>query len=455
MGPLMLEVGRNPNIVLHVLSEVVGVSGQIGDFKVDILQKPTYVNIYGGENSCNGCGACFDVCPATRGNEFDYELSATKAIYTAFAQAVPAVAVIDGDACIKCGNCQKVCEQHAIRLDDEPRTETVTVGTIIVATGWDEYKPEVGEYGYGVYENVVTQGEFERILAPNGPYLGHFKRPSDGKTPKSMLFVQCVGSRSLRSNAYCSAGVCCMISIKNSKLVKQHDPSIDVDVAYIDIRAAGKEYEEYFRSSREYGVRYIPSSVHEVKELPDKSLEVTLDIEGPVKKRYDMVVLSCALQPSTSIPALNSILKLERSVDGFFKEFHSRLDPINAKVPGIAFAGVAQGPKSIAESIMQARGAASSLGTIMHAGQYDIELIKAFVDSDRCSKCQLCEFVCPFGAISMTPDEGVAVVDEILCRGCGNCVSICPSAAVDLRNYKEDQYFALIDHVFETPSCEE
>lgn len=447
----MLEVGRNPNVHIHVLSEVVGLSGQIGDFDVEVRHEPTYVNIKGGQNSCNGCGACFDVCPAIRPNEFDYGLSHSQAIYIAFAQAVPAVAVIDGDACIKCGNCVTACEQNAVNLDDESEVKTYNVGTIIVATGWDEYKPKLGEYGYGVFENVVTQGEFERLLAPNGPYLGHFKRPSDNKMPDSVLFVQCVGSRDLRSNQYCSSGVCCMVSVKNAKLVKQHDPEVDVAVAYIDMRCAGKSYEEYFRDSREYGVRYIPSSVYDVQELPDGSLEVTLDIDGPVKRTFGMVVLSCALRPSSTVDELNRALKLERSPDGFFKEFHSRLNPIDSKIPGIAYAGVAQGPKSIAESIMQARGAASSLGTIMHAGQYDMELIKANVDEDRCSKCQLCPSVCPFGAITMTA-EGYAHVNEVLCRGCGNCVSICPSIAIDLRNYKEDQYLAMIDYIFEEPT---
>ncbi|HMF29801.1 MAG TPA: CoB--CoM heterodisulfide reductase iron-sulfur subunit A family protein [Candidatus Lokiarchaeia archaeon] len=439
----MLEVGRNPQIKLHTLARVTSIKGQVGNFELEVLHQPKYVT-----DKCNGCLACVDHCPAWGIDAYNEGFSHRKAIYKAFAQAVPSKVVIDMVDCVRCGTCINICEQDAINLNEEPRTEVLNVGTIAVATGWDEYRPTKGYLGYGVYDNVITQMEFERLLAPNGPYLGHFARPSDNKVPKSVLFVQCVGSRDIHENAYCSAGVCCMVSVKNSKLIKQEDPDVDVAVAYIDMRCAGKMYEEYFRDAREYGVRFVPSSVSKVKELPDKSLEVTLDVDEPVQEVFDLVILSCAIKPSKTANLLNQVLGLQQTPDGFFKEYHARLNPIDSPVPGIAYAGVSQGPKSIAESIMQARGAASSLGTIMHRGAYDLEMIKAVVDEDRCSRCGLCVDACPYNAIALN-DEGIAVVNEVLCRGCGTCAALCPSVCIDLRNNRESQYVAVIDSLFE------
>ncbi len=439
----MLEINRNPNVKLHTLTEVKRVSGQIGDFKLEVLHHPKYVT-----DKCNGCLACLDTCPAWGIDAYNEGFSPRKAIYKAFAQAVPSKVVIDMVDCVRCGTCINVCEQEAINLDEQPTTETLNVGTIIVATGWDEYKPPKGFLGYRVYENVVTQMEFERLLAPNGPFLGHFARPSDNKVPKSVLFVQCVGSRDINKNAYCSSGVCCMVSVKNSKLIKQEDPEVDVAVAYIDMRCAGKMYEEYFRDARQYGVRFIPSSITKIKELKDKSLEVVLDIDEPVKQVFDLVVLSCAITPSLTATNITQVLGLQTTPDGFFKEYHARLNPVDSPIPGIAYAGVSQGPKSIAESIMQARGAASSVGTIMHAGQYKLEMIKAFVNEDRCSRCGLCANACPYHAITLD-SNGLAKVNDVLCRGCGSCAAICPSACIDLRNNRADQYQVVLDNLFE------
>ncbi len=440
----MLDVARNENINLITYAEVTGISGYVGNFNVEITQRPRYV-----KDVCNGCGACMDVCPAHGHNEFNQFLNSRPAIYISFAQAVPSIAQIDMTKCIKCQLCQKACELEAIDFDQKEEKMRFKVGTIIISTGWDEYIPEDGYLGYNQYDNVITQLQLERILAPNGPTGGHLVRPSDAKEPKKILFIQCVGSRDLNRNAYCSSGVCCMISIKNSKLIKQHYPDTEVDVAYMDMRAAGKYYEEYYTSSRKEGVKYLRSNISRVEEDPKtKNLSVKVqdtlrESLGVREKEYDLIVLSAAMVPTYGVDVLKNIIKLEVTPDGFFKETHARLDPITTKIPGISLAGVAQGPKSIAESIMQAGGAAAAASNLMKRGKFKINLIIADVDKEKCSKCELCILNCPYNAIKMSKDG--AEVDEITCRGCGSCLSNCPSEAITLKYYREKQYEDQID----------
>jgi len=448
LGPVMLQSARTPGLNLHTYSELEDVEGFIGNFKVKVRKKARYVT-----NDCNGCGACFDVCPAFGYNEFNEGMDPRKAIYISFAQAVPSLAQIDMDRCIRCELCKDACELEAIDFNQEDEIIELEVGSIIVATGWDEYVPETGYLGYNIYPNVITELQLERILAPNGPTIGHLVRPSDGKRPKRILFIQCVGSRDLNKNTYCSAGVCCMIAIKNTKLIKQHYPDTEIDVAYMDIRAAGKDYEEYFTASRKEGIRYIRTNISKVKEdsltgnikvIMQNTLRESLGLK---ELEYDLVVLSASMMPAQGIGKIEKMLKLETSQDGFFKEFHSRLNPIDTKIPGIALAGVAQGPKSIAESIAHGRAAASSLARLMSKDKYRILLIRAIVDKEKCAKCGLCELNCPYGAITIN-DDG-AEVNEILCRGCGSCLANCPSEAITLRYYREPQYEKQIDAILE------
>jgi len=443
----MLEAARTPGLNVYTYSDVEDVSGFVGNFDVKIRKNARYVN-----NDCNGCGACVEVCPAYGYDEFNEGMNPRKAIYISFTQAVPSMAQIDMTRCIKCELCKGVCEVKAIDFDQEDEIVDVKVGSIIVATGWDEYEPETGYLGYDVYPNIITQMKLERILAPNGPTVGHLVRPSDGKKPEKILFIQCVGSRDLNRNTYCSGGVCCMVSIKNSKLIKQHYPEMEISVAYIDIRAAGKDYEEYYTASRKEGIKYIRTNVSKIQEDPETQnlkiiLQNTLSSTRLEEHEYDMAVLSCAMVPAKGVEKIGRILKLETSQDGFFKEFHSRLNPIDTKIPGIVLAGTSQGPKSVAESISQGRAAASSLARLMGKDKYRILLIRATVDKDRCAKCGLCELNCSYNAIKTLADG--AEVNEILCRGCGSCLANCPSEAITLRYYREPQYEKQIDAILE------
>lgn len=442
----MLEVANNPNIRLITYAHVKAIDGNIGDFEVTIEKKPRYVL----EDKCNACGDCEDICPIYAPNEFDMSLGARKAIYKPFAQAVPSIYTIDEKRCIKCGLCRDVCEQEAIDYDMQPELETINVGAIIIATGYKTFDP-TGLFGYGKYENVLTQLELERLIAPNGPTIGQLIRPSDKKHPKKILMIQCVGSRSLKENLHCSSGVCCMVAIKNASLIKQHDQETEIFIAYMDIRAAGKNYEEYYLKSRKIGVKYVRGNVASIKELDNKNLVVK--VENTLSKKIlslevDMVILSVAMEPSMGTEQIAEVLRLDKSRDGFLKEFHERLDPISTKIPGIYICGAAQGPKSIAESVMQGKAAASLSKIPINNSFVELKLIKAIIDEERCSKCGLCVEACPYRAISYK-ENGVPVVNEILCKGCGTCVSKCHSESITLRQFRNIAFEKYIDGVFQ------
>lgn len=440
----MLEVARNPRITLITCAEVQKVEGHLGNFKVTIKKKLRYII----EEKCNGCGVCEEICPIFRPNEFDANLGSRKAIYIPFPQAVPKIATIDMEYCMKCHLCEKVCEFEAIDWNQKEEPIEVDVGTIIVTTGYDPYDPE-GKYGYGKYENVITQFQLERLLAPNGPTNGHLVRISDLKKPESIIMIQCVGSRELLSNQYCS-GVCCMVALKNAKLIKQEYPDIEVKICYIDIRATGKAWEEYYRRARELGLTFIRGRPGEVNPKGDRLIvEVENSLTGELSHiETDLVVLSVAMVPSIDTKKLASILRLDRSPDGFYKERHSALGPIDTKIPGIYIAGTAQGPKSVGETVSQARGAASAAAEPLIKGRYILELVSATVDKDRCNKCKLCVDICPYGAITVKDDA--IEIDEIACKGCGSCASMCPSNAITVRFYRPKQFEVYIDSLFAT-----
>lgn len=447
----MFEVASNKKVKLITNAEVHRIEGNIGNFHVKIVKKPRYVI----EDKCNGCGACEEACPIFRPNEFDDGLSARKAIYIPFAQAVPKKALIDMKSCVKCRLCVLACEQEAIDFNQKEEEIDIDVGTIIIATGYEVYTPAKGEYGYGKYPDVITQLTLERLLAPNGPTGGELVKISDGKKPKKVVMIQCVGSRDVKTNTYCSE-VCCMVALKNAKLIKQEHPETEVTIWYMDLRCPGKEYEDYYRRARQFGINFIrgrPTEVyHNGKNLVVEG-ENTLSSEL-MRTEADLVVLSTAVVPSKTTNVLANMLQLDLGPDGFFKEYHSRLNPVETKVPGIYIAGVAQGPKSIAEAVYQAKGAASSAASPMIAGIYVMEIISAQVDKKLCSGCGQCVSICPYGAI-VKKEDGKAEVQDINCRGCGLCFSVCPTHAVTVRYYRPQQFEAYIDALLEVEEGKE
>lgn len=449
LTPKMVDVSRHPNIELLTYSEVKKVDGYVGNFRVKVEIKPRFVK----GDACTGCGGCADACPVEVPNEFDLGLGTRKAIYVPFPQAVPLIYTIDDENCVGCGMCDNICDPDAIEFDQKAKTVTLDVGTIIVAAGFkvfDAARKE--EYGYGVYDNVITGLEFERLINASGPTGGKLLRPSDGKEPKSIGFIQCVGSRDETvGNPYCSR-VCCMYAIKNARIYKEKHPDAEIYIFYIDIRAFGKGYEEFYKSAQEdYGVKFIrgrPGKIEENSETKNLSAKVedtllgkNLDIE------LDLVVLSVGLEPPADADELQKLLKISRGADGFFMEAHPKLRPVDTLTDGLFLAGTVQGPKDIPDTVVQGSAAASRAAIPMAAGEVEVEPIVASVDTDTCIGCRICERACDFGAIEVVDRK--AKVNEVLCKGCGGCAGACPTGSMQIRHFTDNQIMAMIDAAFE------
>ncbi|MDY6854606.1 MAG: CoB--CoM heterodisulfide reductase iron-sulfur subunit A family protein [Thermodesulfobacteriota bacterium] len=360
LGPKLVDASKHPNIELITNAEIKGIKGKPGDFTVEIEVKPRYVDM----DKCNGCSACVEVCPVILPNEWDLNLKPRKCIYVMFAQSVPLRYTIDKQKCIECEMCKKVCELDAINLNEEPKTRLLNVGAIVICTGTKTFDAaKKGQYGYGRINNVVTNIEFERIICASGPTSGELLRP-DGKQIKRVAFIQCVGSRDIHFHEYCSF-YCCMASIKEARLVMEHEEDAEVWVFYNDLRAFGKGFEELYVRSKKEGMKFIRGLPGEVRADTKKG-DPVLVFEDPKtgKQReaaFDMVVLAVALEPSYETIRLAKMLDLKTDSYGFIKELHPISRPLQTSNVGIFLAGTCQGPKDIPESVSQASGAAAKV----------------------------------------------------------------------------------------------
>jgi len=451
-----MDVGRHPRVKLLTYSEVENVSGYVGNFQVTIRKKARYVN----EKQCTACGECFKVCPIIVPNEFQMGLSSRKAIYMPFPQAVPSAYILDMENClgnnpIACGKCYDACDKKCIDYDMRDEMLNVTVGAVIVATGMDVYDPtRLDDYGYTRFENVITSMEFERLICSEGPSQGHFIRPTDHQTPKTVGFIQCVGSRTQdpeRGNPYCS-NICCMNTVKDSLLLKDHYPDVEVKVFYMDIRAFGKGFEDLYMRSKEAGVMYIRGIPGEIEENP-KTKQLRLIVENTTTRtleehELDMVVLSVGVIPRKDSEMVKKLLSLSSTADGFLMESHPKLKPVDAPTGGVFFAGCAEFPKDVKDSVTQASAAAARAGVLLSAGKIKIEAITAQVDEAACTMCGICANVCPFNAIVFDKKSKLpARVIEASCKGCGTCSAECRFDAITMRHFSDAQMYAQIEAI--------
>ena len=451
LSPKMVEVSRHPKIKLMTYSEVKDVSGSVGNFRVKVLQKPTYVD----PEACKLCDDCVQVCPVVVANEHDLGLTARRAIHIPFAQAIPASYTLDIDAClglnpIRCGKCKDVCEAGAIDYDMQPRTVVEEVGAIIVATGFDLYGQEnLGEYGGGKVQDVLDGLQFERLCSASGATKGHVLRPSDHKVPKEVVFIQCVGSRDPAQHcAYCSK-ICCMYTAKHARLYKHHVPDGRAYVFYIDIRSGGKGYEEFVqRTMEDDETIYLRGRVSKLHRTKDGKVRVlgTDTLTGQnVEIDADMVVLALAMQPSKGTEQAAKVLKIGRDKDGFLAEAHPKLKPVESVTAGIYLAGAAQGPKDIPETVSQASAAACKVLALLSQDKLSHAPTVAKVRESHCTGCEMCVDACPYQAIRLL--NGKAVVNEVLCEGCGTCAGTCVRAAIDVKNVTQLQIHAMISAI--------
>jgi heterodisulfide reductase subunit A len=454
LAPKMSDAGRHPNIELLTNSEVQDVKGYIGNFKVKVLKKPRFVT-----KDCSACGDCAKVCPIIVPNEFDMGLATRHGIYTPFAQAVPSTYIVDQNLClnkegiIKCDKCIKACERKAINFDMKPDLLELEVGTIIVATGADVYDPtSLQNYGYRKFSNVITSLEFERLINAGGPSAGHLLRPSDMRIPESVAFIQCVGSRSDRGHLYCS-NVCCMNTIKDALLIKEHWPETKIYVFYVDIRAFGKGFEDLYKRARKEGVMFIRGLPAEISE-DRKTHNLWLTGENTLQKELyrvnvGMAILSVGIEPRRDSDIIQRLLVLSRTNDGFFMEAHPKLRPVDTPTGGVFLAGCAEAPKDIKDSVTQASAAAARAGILMAKGKVTVEAITPRVLDEKCKACGLCTKVCPYNAVVLNKDLKRVEVIEAACAGCGTCGAECPFGALYMRHFTDDQIMAQVDALTE------
>jgi heterodisulfide reductase subunit A len=437
LTPKMVEVSKHPKIKLMTYSEVQDISGYVGNFKVKILKKPTYVD----PDKCTLCDECTKVCPVAVPDEFNLSLTARRAIYIPFPQAIPATFTLDIKNCpgllpIACGKCADVCEPDAIDYDMKPEIVEEEVGAIIVATGYDLYEKELlTEYGYGKYPDVLDGLQFERLLSASGPTMGKVLRPSDRKEPKEVVFIQCAGSRDPELHcAYCSK-ICCMYTAKHAMLYKHHVPDGQAYIFYIDIRSGGKDYEEFVQRAVENdGVLYLRGKVSKVFEDKGKIKVWGVDtLTGKdIEIDADMVVLATATRPSKGADELAKKLKIAMDKDGFLAEAHPKLRPVESVTSGMFLAGAAQAPKDIPEAVAQASGAAAKAISILSQDRLYHAPTVAKVNVNLCTGCGMCVDVCPYDALSLK--DGKVEVNEVLCEGCGTCSATCLRAAINVKN---------------------
>jgi len=454
LTPKMVDVASNENIKLLTYSEVVDVSGSVGNFKVKIKKKAKSVDY----EKCTGCGICVEKCPVKVPNEFDRGMSERKAIYTQFPQAVPNKPVIDRENCTyfqkgKCRLCERVCPFGAIDFEQEDEVIEEEVGAIVLATGYELYDvSNMGEYGGGELEDVIDGLTFERLLSSSGPTSGEVRRPSDGKVPKTVVFVKCVGSRDPEHHfPYCSK-VCCMYTTKHAMLYKHRVPDGKAYIFYMDVRTAGKGYEEFYqRAQEEDGVVYLRGKVSKIYKSNGKLIVDGFDtLTGrKVQVEADMVVLAMAIRPSSGAEKLFNLLKVSTDANGFLTEAHPKLRPVESLTAGIFLVGCAQGPKDIPDSVSQANAAASMI-SVMFSQDYLIhEPIITGVNEDLCSGCGICVAVCPYDARKINREKGTVEVNEILCEACGACAAACPSGAAQQKNLTDRQIISMIKAILE------
>jgi heterodisulfide reductase subunit A len=455
LTPKMVSVGQHKNIEMLTYSEVAGVDGFVGNYKVKVRRKASYVD----NDKCTGCGACMEKCPKKVSSEFEEGLGKRRAIYTPFAQAVPNKPVIDTEHCTyflkpgKCGVCAKICEVDAIDFEQQERVEEIDVGSIIVATGYDLFQPnDISTFGYGVYPDVYTSLEFERLNSSAGPTGGKIVT-KDGEAPERVAIVHCVGSRDHNYNQHCSK-VCCMYSLKYAHLVAEKTGAEIINF-YIDIRAGGKRYEEFYKRLCEEGTKFVRGKVAEITDVAeDEEEEGKLVVRAEdtllgqtIRVPVDMVILSPAMTPRSNAEHLGRQLGLSRGPSGFFIEKHPKLGPVETATDGIYLAGTCSGPMDIPESVAQGSGAAAQALSLIQKGTVELEANTALVIEEHCSGCRTCIELCPYDAIRFDEDKEVAVIQEALCKGCGTCAAACPGGAIKSRHFTTQQVLAEIEGV--------
>ncbi len=465
LTPKMVDCAQHEKIDILSYAEVEDVKGFVGNFNVKIRRKARYVD----ETKCTGCKVCMEKCPSKKGlNTFNMGLNTRPAIHIPFAQAIPNVAVIDPEQCIKlktgkCGICQKFCGAGAIDYEQKDTYIERQYGAIVVATGFKPIGLEnFNEYGYMDNKDVITSLELERLMNAAGPTNGVLLRPSDGEHPKTITFIQCVGSRDTSGcgKPYCSK-ICCMYTAKHAMLIREKYPDTVVKVFYIDVRTPGKNYDEFFRRAVEqYGVEYIKGMVGKVYNENGKLMVQGSNLidNEQVTIESDLVVLAAAIEPEPSVRKIATLLTASIDTNNFLTESHAKLRPVESPTAGVYLAGVCQGPKDIPETVSQASACAAKVIGLLVKDKLKTNPCVAQADEMMCNGCSQCANVCAYGAITYVDKEfrlgggktevrRVASVNPAVCQGCGACTVTCPSGAMDLKGFSSKQIMSEVEAI--------
>jgi heterodisulfide reductase subunit A len=464
LTPKMSLVRGHPNITMWTYSDVVKVDGYVGNYKVTVRRRPRYII----ENLCIGCQDCVAACVFKEPkfpDEFNEGLGKRKPIYLPFPQATPLVCVIDPQTCLqlKTGKCKKSCveacgDRKAIDFTQKEVLKEIEVGAIVIATGFRTFDARrLSFYGYGLHPGVYTALEVERLVNASGPTGGEVVL-RDGRTPKRVAIVHCVGSRDTNTNRWCSR-VCCMYSLKLAHLVKEHTGA-EIFNYYIDIRTPGKGFEEFYNRVAAEGVHFIRGRVADV--YPDPSDPKRLVVQGEdtlggkvLKTPVDMVILATGLEGQKDAGDVRRLFNISCSSEGFFLERHPKLAPVNTFTDGIYLAGCCQGPKDIPDTVAQAGAAAAEALKLIDAGHVEIEPNTAFVVEEECSGCKSCIPLCPYTAITFDEGKKKARINEAVCKGCGTCVASCPSGSIRQNLFEDDEIFSEIGGILEPEPVKE
>jgi len=357
LSPKMVDVSRHPLITVHTCAEVETIDGEVGNFTVTIRKHPRYVDA----ELCNGCGDCIEICPVEVYNRFDAGIGVRKAIYKPHAQVVPDIVVKDAEHCIECGLCYDACGPNAILRKDDGKMVTINAASIVITTGYEVFDARNKEqFGHLILPDVITSLELERMINASGPTMGKIKRLSNGAVPKSIVFIQCVGSRDISvDRPYCSC-VCCMQAMKNAILIKEKQPAIEITLCYMDIRAYGKGYEEYYERAKALGIQFLRGMPANI--LADRN-GLILQVENSETSEVlalhpELVVLSIGIGPSDSAAGIAAKCGVSLETTGFFKTLHDAMDTVATLRPGIYVAGTATAPRDIPDSVASGGSAA-------------------------------------------------------------------------------------------------
>lgn len=444
INPLMAAVSLHPGIRVLTQCEILDLKGHLGNYTVSLRQR-----LSGVGEACDCCGRCAEVCPITVPDDLEGGLRSRKAIYLPVAYAFPGRYVVDLEHCDFCRQCLKVCPQGAITLTPSEKKHRLKVGSIVVATGARPFDPVGSRYEkWTSLPGVITSLTLERLLDPDGPTHGRLLLPGVAKEPRDVAFLLCVGSREEEGNRYCSR-VCCPTALKQALELRERFPKVRLRIYFRDIRTVKWEWEELYRQAREAGVLFLRGRVAEVTASAEGGLLVRAfdeTFQTRTEDRVDLAVLAVGLIPGNGT-ALREVLKLPIGPDGFFLEAHPKLRPLETVLDGIFLAGTCQGPKDLAESLIQGSGAAAKvLGLLAHES-LTLDGLVAQINPELCVGCGECVAACPFQAVELV-GKGKARKAQVVpaaCKGCGVCAGACPTGAVSPAGFTDDMLLAQID----------